>query len=68
MIIQCCKDCTKRAIGCHGRCEKYNSEKDEHAKLRKKAKLEREYDSFAITHSIMKHCNFMRKHGNRRTM
>ena len=68
MVIKCCKKCTKRAIGCHGKCKEYNAEKDEHAKLCKKAKLTREYDSFAITHSITKRCDFMRKHGNRRTI
>lgn len=23
MIITCCKDCTERYVGCHGKCETY---------------------------------------------
>lgn len=25
--ITCCKDCTKREVGCHGSCEEYNMQK-----------------------------------------
>ena len=27
-VIKCCKDCEKRQVGCHVKCEQYNSERD----------------------------------------
>ena len=29
-MIRCCKDCDERYIGCHGKCERYIVEKEEH--------------------------------------
>jgi len=42
-FITCCMNCTERTVGCHGSCERYNSQKEENQK--KKQDL---YDS---THS-----------------
>lgn len=27
-VIKCCKDCEKRHVGCHAKCEQYNSERN----------------------------------------
>ena len=32
--IKCCKDCTKRYIGCHSDCERYNKEKSDSDKYK----------------------------------
>lgn len=32
--IKCCKDCTKRHIGCHSDCERYNKEKSDNDKYK----------------------------------
>lgn len=41
--ITCCKDCPDRYPGCHGKCEKYISQRAEYDKLkeerRKKAEI-----------------------------
>lgn len=33
-MIYCCKDCTKRCVGCHSVCEDYIAQKAKHDKLR----------------------------------
>lgn len=35
MKIAPCKDCKKRTLGCHGRCDKYLNWKKEHDEARK---------------------------------
>lgn len=27
-VIKCCKNCEKRHVGCHAKCEQYNSERN----------------------------------------
>lgn len=31
-MIWCCKDCTERHVGCHGKCERYIKQNEEHQK------------------------------------
>lgn len=33
-MIYCCKDCTKRCLGCHSTCEGYIAQKAEHDERR----------------------------------
>lgn len=32
-MIWCCKDCADRHVGCHGKCEKYIQQNEEHQKM-----------------------------------
>ena len=32
--IRCCKDCTRRHVGCHGTCEDYIQEKSDYDKCK----------------------------------
>ena len=47
-MTNCCRDCTKRKVGCHGTCKDYQEWLEEHKELKKKAKInERKfYDYF----------------------
>ena len=36
-MIWCCKDCTERYVGCHGKCEKYIKQREEHDNQRREA-------------------------------
>lgn len=49
MGIECCKDCRKRHIGCHGSCQRYLDEAKaanaERERLRKEKKGENEADA-----------------------
>ena len=38
----CCHNCTERYIGCHGKCEKYIKQNEEHQRMRAKEKLDNE--------------------------
>lgn len=53
-----CKDCTKRYLGCHDKCEEYQSIKNENANERRKIKNE-----YAIN-QIVKDLNFSTKNHN----
>lgn len=43
MFTFTCKDCENRHIGCHSTCEKYNRERDENEKIKKKIEEEKKY-------------------------
>ena len=43
MMIAPCKDCTRREVGCHGKCEDYGKWNEEHARLKKKEADARKY-------------------------
>ena len=46
--IKCCKNCTKRCIGCHSVCEEYIAEKEalevKKQLIRKKKQFDKEFD------------------------
>lgn len=45
-MIDCCIDCPNRVVGCHGSCEEYKKQKEEHfAKASKIYKKRKEYRS-----------------------
>ena len=48
MTINCCKDCEKRHVGCHGVCQEYISQKAEHD-----AQREREYRKKSIQSGLV---------------
>lgn len=56
MGIECCKDCRKRHIGCHGSCPEYTHEaweaREEKERRRKEKKGENEAD--AVLHMARK--------------
>lgn len=51
-----CKDCTDRAVGCHGSCEKYTGAKQAYNKqmeeYKQAEKLQDDVDDFKITSVI----------------
>lgn len=36
-VIHCCKDCTRREVGCHSSCEEYLQEKADYNKRKDEA-------------------------------
>lgn len=38
----CCKDCTKRTLGCHSKCEEYLAEKAKRQELNDKRRKEKD--------------------------
>lgn len=50
--IQCCYKCQERHVGCHGTCERYNDELEEHIKrkdqIRQEKKKVREICSYTV--------------------
>ena len=47
-----CKDCEKRYIGCHGRCEKYLEFKRANDERLKQKSLEIDADQYAIDNTM----------------
>ena len=47
-----CKDCEKRYIGCHGRCEKYLEFKKANNERLKQKSLEIDADQYAIDNTM----------------
>lgn len=47
-----CKDCGKRYIGCHGRCEKYLEFKKANDERLKQKSLEIDADQYAIDNTM----------------
>ena len=47
-----CKDCEKRYIGCHGRCEKYLKFKKANDERLKQKSLEIDADQYAIDNTM----------------
>lgn len=47
-----CKDCEKRYIGCHGRCEKYLEFKKANDERLKQKSLEIDADQYAIDNTM----------------
>ena len=47
-----CKDCEKRYIGCHGRCEKYLEFKKANNERLKQKSLEVDADQYAIDNTM----------------
>ncbi len=49
-MIDCCKGCTERAVGCHGTCSKYIEQRNVHVEkareMRRARKQEFEWRSF----------------------
>ena len=43
-LILCCKDCTKRQLGCHSTCSDYIREKEEHDKTKSEIDRKRRAD------------------------
>lgn len=50
--ITCCKDCTKRYLGCHGKCEEYKAEVENHKTHQSKIRAEKDKDNQAIFYAI----------------
>jgi hypothetical protein len=45
--FKACRDCTTdRHVGCHATCKRHLDEKKTHARNMKRARTEREYDSY----------------------
>lgn len=38
--VYCCKDCTKRYLGCHDKCEEYQRQSKEHKERKEKVAKE----------------------------
>ncbi len=47
-----CKDCEKRYVGCHGRCEKYLEFKKANNERLKQKSLEIDADQYAIDNTM----------------
>lgn len=47
-----CKDCNKRYVGCHGRCEKYLEFKKANDERLKQKSLEIDADQYAIDNTM----------------
>lgn len=47
-----CKDCEKRYVGCHGRCEKYLEFKKANDERLKQKSLEIDADQYAIDNTM----------------
>ena len=47
-----CKDCEKRYVGCHGRCEKYLEFKKANDERLKQKSLEVDADQYAIDNTM----------------
>ena len=47
-----CKDCEKRHVGCHGRCEKYLEFKKANNERLKQKSLEIDADQYAIDNTM----------------
>lgn len=47
-----CKDCCKRYVGCHGRCEKYLEFKKSNDERIKQKSLEVDADQYAIDNTM----------------
>lgn len=47
-MIECCKDCEKRYVGCHSTCEDYIAEKKADAERKAKMETERKLNSSQI--------------------
>ena len=60
-MIQCCRNCPDRSVGCHSTCEKYISEKAAHDELNEMIRDQKAQDD-AITLSII---NRSKKKGGR---
>lgn len=41
--VWCCKDCKKREIGCHSKCEKYLKQKEDSEELNKKIRKDKKF-------------------------
>lgn len=55
-MIQCCRNCPDRSVGCHSTCEKYISAKAEHDKLAEQIREKKKQED-AITNAILKRIN-----------
>ena len=61
MIIQCCKDCTDRVVGCHSTCEKYKILREELDKENSRRQQERMLRNFEC--STRERLSMMAKRG-----
>ncbi len=54
--INCCKDCTKREVGCHAYCSEYLTQKrindEEREKIRRKMELNNLSNDYLATKNI----------------
>jgi CDGSH-type Zn-finger protein len=41
-----CKGCDNRKPACHGTCEKYKREKDQHEEMKARMKADREFEAY----------------------
>lgn len=57
----CCHNCTERHIGCHGKCEKYIKQNEEHQKRRAKEKMDTEVVRYK-NENIRKYLDGQAKH------
>ena len=44
-----CKDCTKRTVGCHGKCKEYIEWRKEYDEMKSKIEKDRKADGFLIS-------------------
>ena len=57
-IISCCKDCTKRELGCHSNCELYISQKKE------QREVNRRREEYYEKHHPKQHISYRRLYGH----
>ena len=55
-----CKDCTNRAVGCHGICAEYKSYKEYNDNRNNSMKVDKELDGFLVQQVIRRHKNPIR--------
>ena len=61
-----CKNCKERAMGCHGKCEKYQMWKSEHDKQKAEIQAKEEIANKIISSKIEFTYNYYKKTKNRR--
>lgn len=66
-MVYCCKECTDRYIGCHGKCEKYIEEKKRYLEQKKKDDSENLKFGDGNGHRVMRRHKPVSTHGRIKT-